>query len=127
MAARQRVWCSPLLDRLAANAPGLSAEDLEQLAAEPWMSTLCAALSPPGDRLLPGRSGGPLDYFEQDRNKILAHAESLGGRNVAEGGLDFLLSEAKTGGPFGDMEPWFAWADHLVGQEISHRGQSVES
>lgn len=113
-----------LLDRLATNAPGLSAEDLEQLTAEPWVSTLCAALSLPGERLLPGCSGGPLDHFEQDRKKMLAHAQSLGGRNVADGDLDFLLTEAKTGGSFGDMEPWFAWTDHLVGQEISHRGQS---
>ncbi|MER6723109.1 hypothetical protein [Streptomyces halstedii] len=121
------VLATALLDRLASNAPGLSAQDLEQLTAEPWMSTLCAALSLPGERLLPGCSGGPLDYFEQDRQKILAHAESLGGRAVAEGGLDFPLSEAKTGGAFGDMEPWFAWADYLVGQEISHRGQSTAS
>ncbi|OKJ10633.1 hypothetical protein AMK21_30705 [Streptomyces sp. CB00316] len=121
------VLATALLDRLAADAPGFSAEDLEQLTAEPWMSTLCAVLSLPGERLLPGCSGGPLDHFEQDRKKILAHAQSLGGWDVADGGLDLLLSEAKTGGAFGDMEPWFAWADHLVGQEISHRRQSGAS
>ncbi|MFJ8755256.1 hypothetical protein ACIREO_39015 [Streptomyces sp. NPDC102441] len=114
-----------LLDRLATNAPGLSVETLEELTSEPWMSVLCAGLSLPGERLLPGCSGGPLDHFELDRKKMLARAEALGGRNVADGGLDFLLTEAKTGGPFGDMGPWFDWANYLVAQEIAHRGQSI--
>ncbi|MEV8606025.1 hypothetical protein AB0465_39870 [Streptomyces griseoviridis] len=121
------VLATALLDRLATNAPGLSAEDLQKLTAEPWVSTLCAALSIPGERLLPRCSGGPLDHFELDRKKMLIHAESLGGRNVAEGGLDFVMTEATTGGPFGDMEPWFVWADHLVGQEISYYGRSTPS
>ncbi|GHH55497.1 hypothetical protein GCM10018773_60030 [Streptomyces candidus] len=117
------VLATALLERLARGTPGFSLDDLRQLTAEPTLSDLCAALSMPGAVLLPGSSDGLVRQFDRDREKMLADAQFLGGASP-KGALDWRVTEELEAASFGDMEPWFAWADQLVSLEIVVRARS---
>ncbi|MGV9844787.1 hypothetical protein ACWDUB_22180 [Streptomyces fungicidicus] len=117
------VFATALLERLAKGAPGFSPDEVEHLTAEPTLADLCAALSMPGATLLPGSSGGPVRWFDQEREKMLIAAESLAGASP-KGSRDFRVTEELQAASYGDMEPWFAWADQLVSQEIAARAAS---
>ncbi|MFZ3562804.1 hypothetical protein [Streptomyces sp. BH055] len=117
------VVATALLHRLAHGAPGLSPGDLRQLTAEPMLSDLCAALSMPGEVLLPRSRSGPVRWFDQDREKMLIKAQSFAGASP-KGSLDFRVTDHLEAVTFGDLEPWFAWADWLVTQEIASWGAS---
>lgn len=115
------VLATALLERLAHQPPGLPPDVLGHLSAEPTVGELCAALSRPGARLLPARQETPVEWFDQDRQKMLVAAESLG-RSTTDG-YDARLSEADV--VYGDLDPWFDWADQLVAEEISFHGTST--
>ncbi|MEW2308931.1 hypothetical protein AB0918_09895 [Streptomyces sp. NPDC006864] len=115
------VLATALLERLAHQAPGFSPDVLGRLSAEPTVGELCAALSLPGARLLPARQEALVEWFDQDRQKMLIAAESF--EQSTTDGYDARLSNAKVA--YGDLDPWFDWADHLVADEISFHGDST--